>query len=166
MKEDSVEINHVNMDDQKIEVPIEFSSILDDIENLNDLLDMETKYLAKFDFDLVKILHDKKEKLIRKLEFAQEMIKRDPSLIHKKNEEEKKRAKTLSVVLEKTLKENFREALKAKEVNKRIAEAVGKALQENSVSEIIGYNKKGNSPTEPIFGKTNNNQSLAINWMI
>ncbi len=150
------------------QVELSFSEMILDMNSLKILLEKETMYLKKMEIEDVKNMHDEKNRLIRKLEIQKTLIKRDPSLLKGWNENGIIALKSLSDSLSNIMVENYREVMKAKEVNQWVLEAIVNSVSKyEAKSGGYGINGMGNSG---VLGNARNKHcsatSIALNQTI
>jgi len=152
----------------KSNISLSFSEIISDIKRLKDILNNESENMKNMNIEAVRDVHDEKMKLIRKLELQKELVKKQPQILGKSSSQDVIDFAEASEGMEEALKENYIEALKAKEVNQKIVEAVSKAVSDKKRSSL-GYGKQGYGATGVINRNENlakHAQSIAINQMI
>jgi len=149
-------------------INLSLPEIISDIKRLKTILSEESKNMKNMNIEAVREVHEEKMKLIRKLELQKELVKKQPQILGKGSSQDIIDFAEASEGMEEALKENYIEALKAKEINQRIVEAVSKAVSDNR-KKSLGYGKQGYGATG-IVNRTENlakqAQSIAINQMI
>lgn len=147
---------------------LSFAEIISDIKRLKKILREESINMQKMNIEAVREGHDEKMKLIRKLELQKELVKKQPDILGKSSNQDVIDFAEASNGMEEALKENYNEALKAKEVNQRVIEAVSVAVADRK-KKSFGYSKQGysaNSVVNKDESLSKHAQSIAINQMI
>lgn len=138
--------------------------LIADMISLRNTLDAETRHLKQMNMKAVREMHDYKMKLIRRVEIQKELIQRDPAILIGRSEVSRAELKTIEGQLEISLKENFNEVLKAKEVNRRVVEAIARAVNQHRRS-ATGYTNNGAS-ADSVAAAYSRQDSVALNQII
>ncbi len=145
---------------------LSFKDIIQEVVALKSLLQTENELLKKRQYEAVKGLQDRKNQLIRKLEIRKELLKRGVGYGRSLSEAEKKAFQQANDGLNTLLTENYNEALIAKEINRKVVDAVVRAVKQHE-NAVGGYNAGGynmNSTTgRNVYKDTT---SLAVNESI
>lgn len=142
---------------------IHILDIIADMIALRNTLQSETRHLKTMNMKAVREMHDYKLKLIRRVEIQKELISRDPAILTGRSEVTTDEMRLIEVQLQEALKENFHEVLKAKEVNRRVVEAISRAVNTHS-RRASGYNQQGAAPE--VMARASAIESVALNQMI
>jgi len=121
---------------------VHFDDVMLDTQVLAELLLQETAHMRAMNIDGVKELYDEKVRLIKRLEIQKELLKRQPEILQGFDESQKESLKEYTDIFEKILRENYEEAVKAKEINRRIVDCISDAVS-NHINSSNGYNKEG-----------------------
>lgn len=138
---DKVEVRDVQMP-EKGQMSLSLGDILADITALKNLLQVEISLIRQAKIFEAGKLFDEKLRLIRKLEIIREIMTKKPELVSDKTPEHIAVFSKLSGDLAEVIKQNFIEVMKAREINKRVVEAVAKALARHENNASV-YNKRG-----------------------
>ncbi len=122
------------------------------------ILEKETEYYKEMKMKQAEKLVEAKVSIVAKLEEYKEKLISDASFIKRLPADVKERIKQTTVALGTAVDENYREAVKAKEVNRVVLESVSKALMQNK-NQHTGYSNEGVRESNP---KTPNS-AVAIN---
>jgi len=156
MPQDKVEFNEAQTSTQAPE-GVNIRTLMKDMVNLKDMLEIETTYLKNMDISKVKDMHQKKLDLIRKIEIQKELIKRDKNILNEISATERQYIEHLNRNMDVVIKDNFYEALKAKEVNHRIIEVISQEVaRQTNVASGYGQNGYGN------IGRNNGGSSVSL----
>lgn len=157
--QDKIEVSEQNL--QPIS-SISIGKLIKDTGTLKALLLKETQLLKEMQFGGVRDLMESKGKLVRKFEIIKELLDKNPELMEQYSVGDKEALKMAASGIEEILRENFRELLKAKEVNREIVRIISNAATQYD-QQAGGYNEGGT--TESRFSKTNT-EALTINQTI
>jgi len=125
-----------------VDMSLNFSGIVNDVKKLREILLKENELLKKMKVKEIGEIHEEKVRLIRRLEISKQLVRKNPSLMNERRDEEINEFIEISADLDQIVGENYREVLKAKEVNKRVVEAIFHAVVDNQ-GNTLGYNKQG-----------------------
>ena len=139
--EDIVEIKE-NSEIQRVSDTVSLKTAISDIGDLIEILYRETTLLNQANFAESNLLMDDKNRLISRIELFKNIMIKNPAIVIDKTEENISEFKKLGSILDDAAKLNFREVMKAREVNKRVVEAVSKVLEKRESPANL-YNKKG-----------------------
>ena len=165
--QDTVEVKPLGQRSSSQDMLLDFDELVKDTAKLRNLIIHETRLLREMRINEVKEIHEEKLRLIRKLELQKQLVARDPSLLKSRKPEDVEALQKLSEGMDKVMKDNFLEALKAKEVNQRVLNAVGKATHQHQC-KTVGYNQNGTS-NPSVMGYSENRfnaPSITLNQMI
>lgn len=163
--QDTVTLQNASAANRNI-APWTMEELVNDTLLLKELLIRETAALRSMDIATVRLLHDDKLRLIRKLELQKELLARDPWLMQGVDAIQQKRLKDAGHGMERVMKENFHEVLKAREVNACVVRAVSSEAKKYE-QRATGYNRRGlQSARQPGYGNYDSAPSVALNQMI
>lgn len=145
--------------------PWTMQELVDDTLALKNLLVRETAALRSMDIATVKALHEEKLRLVRKLELQKDLLGRDPSLMQGVDAIQKQRMFEASTGMDKAMKENFYETLKAREVNNCVVRAISREVRKYE-QRATGYNQRGLASRKAGYGGYDNGPAVALNQMI
>ncbi len=156
MPQDKIEFNEPQNSNATSE-GVNIRTLMKDMVNLKDLLEIETELLKTMNISKVKDIHQKKLDLIRKIEIQKELIKRDKAILNSISPTERQYMEHLNRNMDIALKDNFYEALKAKEVNHRIIEVISQEVaRQTNIGSGYGQNGCGN------MGRNNGGSSVSL----
>lgn len=121
------------------------------------ILEKETEYYKDMKMGQASKLVESKQSIVSKLEEYKTKLTSDISFLKRLPADVKEKIKQTTTELGKAADENYREAVKAKEVNKVILESVSKALMK-AKNNTNAYSEKGEGAT----GKSSDSP-IAIN---
>lgn len=140
--QDQVDIRAVAAGAAPLRRQVSLAEMVQDVRELKELLARETGLLRAMRMAEVKALHDEKLRLVRRLEIQRQLIESDPSLLVRDAAVSAAEFRAMQTELSALLRENYREVVKAREVNHRVAQVIAGALTQHSV-RAVGYDKRG-----------------------
>lgn len=124
------------------------------------ILEKETEYYKNMKMSQAEKLIEAKQSMVSKLEDYKRKLTSDISFLKRLPADVKTRIKETNIALGKAADANYREAVKAKEVNKIILESVSKAI-EKSQGESLAYSSNDTPQNGSISNGSNNLGSKA-----
>lgn len=118
------------------------------VEGLTRVLKKETEYFLESKMEQAEALLAPKNKLIDEIEEYKTTLISNKEFLSSLPENQKQRIKTLNEQMIEASEENYREALKAKEVNRMIMESVSAAVEKSRASNNA-YSNKGEAYSKP-----------------
>lgn len=143
MKTDKDKVKLNVIENKEVTLPeLSLENIVKDTIELKEVLTKETELLRDSKLNEVKDLYSQKINLIARLEIQKELLEKNPEIIRNKPQEVVDSIRLLGDEMLLAARNNFHEVLKAKEVNKRVVEAISfvAAKDKNSAA---GYDKNG-----------------------
>ena len=128
-------------------------------DGLIRILEKETEYYKSMKMNQAEKLVESKQSIVDKIEGYKEKLTSEVSFLKRLPSDIKTKLKDTTAALGKAADANYREAVKAKEVNKVILESVSKALMKHQ-SEQEAYSNEGES------AYVKNGTPVAINEII
>jgi len=128
-------------------------------DGLIRILEKETEYFQEMKMNQAEKLVESKQSIIDKIEGYKSTLVQDKSFLKKLPADIKTKLKETTTALDAAAKSNFREAMKAKEVNKVILDSVSKALMQNKKDKNV-YSNDGET------ANVSGNSAVAINEII
>jgi hypothetical protein len=126
---EQIEITGNNQAEEKALPQITTADIYKDIIGLKTVLEKETAALKNYHLEEVRNLNDDKVRLVRRLELIQEIMSKKPELIHYSKGIDKEDIARVQAEMQEKMRENFRETMKAQEVNRLVVEAITRAVR-------------------------------------
>lgn len=124
------------------EVSFDIADLIHSADLLRKLLIKETALFRDMEIKEANKLFKEKTDLIDMLETQKGIIASNPDIVELLTKEEITALKKTDKELDKVMKENFHEILKAKEINQRVVEAVSRALSKHE-RRASWYDKNG-----------------------
>lgn len=109
---------------------------------LSDVLAKENQFLIAMKIKEVAELQEEKNKLIAALDIQKKILALDPTIKLGFTQDDIREFEHISLQFEENLKENYRQLLRVKEINRKVVETIAKAIAENTTSQT-GYNPQG-----------------------
>jgi hypothetical protein len=126
---DKVEISENNVAAGSSLPKVTTADIYKDIISLKAVIEKETEALKAYRLEEVRDLSDDKIRLVRRLELIQEIMLKRPDLIEYTNGIAKEDIARAQADMQLKMRENFRETMKAQEINKLIVDAITRAVR-------------------------------------
>lgn len=108
---------------------------------LAQVLAEEADLLANMKISAIEGLQREKMLLAGALEKQKKLFDRFPSKLHDMDYEERERLEQIIEIFDSIMRENYRRLLVAREVNRKVVEAIAEVI--NEASSQASYNKKG-----------------------
>lgn len=145
-----------NNNEEPVQAPVKqergaltLSEIIDVASRLGRILAQETHLLNTMNMKEVAKLQEEKGKLVSALEIQKKILKLDPAIKNGFLPEEIREFENISLMFDEILKENYRQLLRVKEVNRKVVEVIAKAVAESTPS-AAGYGPTGIVPSQTL----------------
>lgn len=123
---------------------VDLAELFNDMRELRELMMKETKALKERNYEAVRLMHDEKLRLVRRIEIQQEMAKRNPKAASTDPAIKISDIALMQTKMMEAARANYREVMKKREINQRVIGIIADHVNNNANAQ--GYGNNGSAP--------------------